>query len=345
MKKKITIHDLAKMLNMTASTISRALNDHPKISQETKELVRKKAEEVGYKRNLIASSLRTGKGTTLGMVVPRINRDFISNVIAGAERICREKGYSLIICQSEEDLEREREALRTLLHSRVSGIMISISAKTNTSEHLETLIKEGVPLVQFDRIRPELPTHCVVNDNYRAAYEATQHLIDQGCRYLVHLSGPRYINIYEERCRGFIDAVSRVQNIRYEIVESAITREKGYEVIKQMFEINRYPDAILAASDYSALGAMLVAKEKRLMIPHQIAIVGFANEPFTALINPSMTSIDQKAYEIGENAAKLLIDTVENPSKIKKPTKIVLIPQLMIRESSTIQNGLSDKKN
>lgn len=335
MGKKVTIHDIARMLNLTASTVSRALNDHPKISETTKALVRQKAAAVGYKPNPIASSLRTGRGKTLGMVVPRINRDFISNVIAGAERVCRSEGYSLVICQSEEEFEREQEAIRTLVQSRVSGIMISISAQTNTGVHLEAILKEGIPLVQFDRIRPELPTHCVVNDNYKAAFEATIHLIEQGCKHIVHLAGPGFINIYQERRQGFMDAIAQHQGITHAVIEPAITREKGLEVAGRLFEsIKNRPDGILAASDYSALGVMLAAQQAGIDIPQQLSIAGFANEPFTALISPSMTSIDQRADEMGEKAARLLIDTIEHPQRVRQPEKIVLSPRLLIRESS-----------
>ncbi|MGC8824151.1 MAG: LacI family DNA-binding transcriptional regulator [Bacteroidales bacterium] len=339
MSKRVTIHDIARMLNLTASTVSRALSDHPKISESTKALVRKKAEEVGYRPNPIASSLRTGRGKTLGMVVPRINRDFISTVIAGAERICRREGYSLVICQSEEEFEREQEAIRTLLQSRVSGIMISISSQTNTGAHLEAILKEGIPLVQFDRIRPDLPTHCVVNDNYKAAYEATMHLIEQGCKYIVHLAGPDFINIYHERQQGFLDAIGQHPDITHAIIGPAITREKGLEVAGQLFESTKNrPDGILAASDYSALGVMLAARQAGINIPQQLSIVGFANEPFTALISPSMTSIDQRADEMGEHAARLLINTIKHPQQSRQSEKIVLSPCLLIRESSNRKN-------
>jgi LacI family transcriptional regulator len=344
MKKKVTIHDLAQMLNLTASTVSRALNNHPKISQATKELVRKKAEEVGYQPNLIATSLRTGKVKTLGMIVPRINRDFISNVIAGAEKVCHSKGYSLVICQSEENLDREKEAIHTLLHMRVSGIMISISAQTNTSAHLAAVLHEGIPLVQFDRIRTDLETYRVINDNYRAAFDATQHLLIQGCHNLVHLSGPRYINIYDERCQGFIDAIEQhPDNVSYQILEPAITREKGYELALQFLRSTPPPDAVMAASDYSALGVMLAAKELGIAIPQQLALVGFANEPFTSLISPSISSIDQKAVEMGENAALLLIEAIEhtNPPRQKQ---VVLMPNLIVRESSLRLTYRADKK-
>lgn len=343
MGKKVTIHDIARMLNLTASTVSRALNNHPKISESTKELVRKKAEEVGYKPNPIAATLRTGRGKTLGMIVPRINRDFISNVIAGAEQECRQRGYSLIICQSEEEVEREQEALRTLVQSRVSGIMISISAQTNTGKHLEAVINEGIPLVQFDRIRPELPTHCIVNDNYQVAYDATTHLISQGCIHLVHFGGPSYINIYAERRQGFLDAIAQHEGIKYSITEPAITREKGEAVAWKLFQTKEScPDGILAASDYSALGAMLAAKKAGISIPQQLLIVGFANEPFTELISPSISSIDQCAHEMGKTAARLLIDTIESPRKFVEPEKVIIKSKLHVRESSTRQHVPSE---
>jgi LacI family transcriptional regulator len=337
-KIKTTIHDIARVLNLTASTVSRALNDHPKISSSTKALVKKTAEEMGYKPNPVAATLRTGKGKTIGMIVPRINRDFVSNVIAGAENICRQGGYSLIICQSEENLIREKEAIATLLNSRVSGILISISAQTNTSDHLSSIIKEGIPIVQFDRIRTDISTNSVVNDNYAAAYEATLHLINQECKNIYFFSGQRYINIYKERCEGFIDAMKNLNKAVDEmIIEPVITQEKGYEITSQLLLSDTPPDAILAASDYSALGALLAAKDLSVNIPAKLAIIGFSNEPFTALITPSLTSIDQKAKEMGENAAKLLLEAVNHPHLQLPPQQIILKTELCIRQSSKKQ--------
>jgi len=205
------------------------------------------------------------------------------------------------------------------------------------------------PVTNFEALlqrKITAPTPCVLNDNYGAAYKATKHLLDQGCKYLIHLGGPQYINIYEERKRGFLEAIGQYSPIRYEVIEPAITREKGYEAaksLKSLFESPEKPDGILAASDYSALGALLAAKEAGISIPHQLSIVGFANEPFTALISPSTSSIDQRADEMGENAARLLIESIEHPHRTSHPQKIVLMPQLLIRESSTRQNVPTDK--
>ncbi len=343
MKRRVTIHDLAFALNLNASTISRALNNHPKISEKNKKKVLEKAKELGYKPNYIASSLRTGKVKTLGMIVPRINRDFISNVISGAERVCREHGYNLIICQSEENVDREKEVLYTLLQSRVSGIMISISAQTQTSEHLNFILSEGIPVIQFDRVCRDIPTPCVVNDNYQAAHKATQHLIDQGCKNLVHLAGPRFINIYHERSRGFIDVTKSYKCISIDIIEPCITIEKGYDLARSWFYSGIFPDGVLAASDYSALGVMMAAKEYNIKVPEQIAIIGFANEPFTSLIHPRISSIDQHAQEMGKNTAQLLIDSL-NKHKITYEDKFIEIrTELIIRESSLRNMSYSQK--
>ena len=338
--RKTTIHDIALKLNLTASTVSRALNNHPKISTSTKELVRNTAEAMNYKPNTLAASLRTGIAKTIGLVVPRINRDFISNTIYGIEQVTKEAGYNLIIFQSDESLERELLGLKTLVNSRVDGILISISRETNVSHHLENLLKDGIPLVQFDRVREDVNTSKVVNDNMGAAFEAVSHLINQGCRRIVHFSGPNDINIYNERQKGYCKALTdnKIKIEKELLFEGVITREKGFEIAKELFSSSKLPDALFADSDYSALGALLVARELKLRVPEQLKIVGFANEPFTEFITPTITTLDQKAQEIGAEAAKLLINEIENKGKKLNRKKIIIKPSLLIRQSS--QNNL-----
>lgn len=338
MKRNVTIHDIAKKLNITASTVSRALNHHPKISEKTKQKVLHIANELGYQPNSIASSLRTGKTKTIGMVVPRINRNFIANIIAGAEKLLQQHGYNLIICQSEENYEQEVKAINTLMHSKVSGILISISSQTKTSEHLYKVILKNIPLVQFDRVIKSISTPCVVNDNYNAAYNATLYLIRKGYRKIHLFSGPLYVNIYNERYNGFKNALLE-NNIIYtdELVhEGVITRETGYEKAMQLLVRKDKPDAILATSDYSALGTLLAAQHLKLNVPNDLGIIGFANEPFTDLTTPTLTTVEQHAQQMGITASKILLNQINQFEKNYTPSQTVIPADLIVRQSTNI---------
>jgi len=334
--KRTTIHDIAKALDLTASTVSRALNDHPKISSETKDLVRKKAKELNYTANTLAASLRTGKAKTLGLIVPRINRFFISNTISGIESVTNKAGYNIIICQSEESLQKEEQNIITLINSRVDGIMIAISFETNTSKHIEKARKSGIPIVQFDRIRDDIPVSNVLNDNEMASYMAVQHLIEQGYTSIAHFSGPLHINIYRQRLAGYKKALL-ANNIAFDeslVFENVLDKEKGFQTTLAIFKNKLNVDAIFSASDYSALGALLAAKQLQLNIPQQLGIVGFANEPFTEFVSPSLTSVNQFAEEMGATVAKTMIDQIESHRDELVPKSISITPKLIVRESS-----------
>jgi LacI family transcriptional regulator len=334
--KRTTIHDIAKALDLTASTVSRALNDHPKISSETKELVRKKAKELNYTTNTLAASLRTGKAKTLGLIVPRINRFFISNTISGIESVTNKAGYNIIICQSEESLQKEEQNIITLINSRVDGIMIAISFETNTSKHIEKARKSGIPIVQFDRIRDDIQVSNVLNDNEMASYTAVKHLIDQGYTSIAHFSGPLHINIYQQRLAGYKKALLE-SNIPFNeslVFENVLDKEKGFQTTLSIYKNKLNVDAIFSASDYSALGALLAAKQLQLSIPQQIGIVGFADEPFTEFVSPSLTSVNQFAEEMGATVAKTMIDQIESHRDELVPKSISITPRLIVRESS-----------
>lgn len=334
--KRTTIHDIAKALDLTASTVSRALNDHPKISSETKDLVRKKAKELNYTANTLAASLRTGKAKTLGLIVPRINRFFISNTISGIESVTNKAGYNIIICQSEESQHKEEQNIITLINSRVDGIMIAISFETATSKHIEKARKSGIPIVQFDRIRDDIPVSNVLNDNEMASYLAVKHLIDQGYTSIAHFSGPLHINIYKQRLAGYKKALleSNIPLNESFIFENVLDKEKGFQTTLSIFKNKLNVDAIFSASDYSALGALLAAKQLQIDIPQQLGIVGFANEPFTEFVSPSLTSVNQFAEEMGATVAKTMIDQIENQNEELIPKSISITPKLIVRESS-----------
>ena len=335
-KKKTTIKDIAKAANTSVSTVSRALSDHPSISLKTKVLVREIAQELNYRPNGIASSLRRGKTRTIGLIVPQINRNFFSNTIHGVESVAKQHGYQVIIAQSHEDYESECEAVQTLINSRVDGVVLSISKTTNDGTHLQNLIDAGVALVQFDRVFPNLHVPSVSNDNVRGGYEATVHLLEQGYKRIAHYAGARNINIYQERYLGYQRALSdHGLEMDEEIVfEDLITQEVAYERTLTLFSGSNPPDGLFAAGDFGALGALIGLREMGIRVPEEVGVVGFANEPFTYISYPGLTSLDQHSEEMGKTAARLLIDEMQQTETVAITKTMTIKPTLIVRESS-----------
>ena len=335
--KKVTIHDIAARLKMSASTVSRALSGNSRISKATIEKVKKTAVEMGYKPNALAASFRTGQSLTIGVIVPRINRHFFSNVIAGIEAITNPAGYHLIICQSNEDFLIEKESLETMVNKQVDGIIISVSSKTTNGKHIQSVIKAGVPVVFFDRLLGDVNTDYVINNNEQGGYEVTRHLIGQGYKNIVHFSGPLHSNIYADRCNGYKKAMKEAGFELHSdsIYEDVLTRNDGRSLALKMLADGNLPDAICSASDYSALGALLAFKENGIRIPEDIGISGFANEPFAELMEPGMTSLDQFGEEIGKSAAQMLIARFESDETKLDVNGKHFSPELIVRKSTT----------
>lgn len=332
-KNHITIHDLAKTLNINASTVSRALNDHPKISSETKKLVCKLASEMNYQPNALASSLRTGSANTVGLIIPRVNRNFFASAIEGIEAVLNKAGYHLIIVQSNESLEKEKKCISSLLNARVDGIIISISWETSDLSHLFKVLDRKVPLVFFDRIPLNIEASKVTLNDYVGAYKATEYLIMHGYKRIAHLEGPRNLQMYTERRRGYIGALIDygVTSDEKLIIKNCLTQEKGYEAARELTSMELGIDAIFCASDYSALGAMMFLKDNGFSIPGDVAVFGFSNEPFTKLIDPPLSSIEQFPYKMGEAAAQLFLDEVGDENYHSQTIEIM--PEMMVRKS------------
>ncbi|MDA3881431.1 MAG: LacI family DNA-binding transcriptional regulator [Prolixibacteraceae bacterium] len=336
-KKQVTIQDIAKELNITASTVSRALNDHPKIKQSTKELVQNTAKKLNYQPNSIAASLRKGRATTVGMIVPRINRHFFSNVITGVESVLNPAGYNLIICQSEESIEKENENINTLIANRVGGVLISISIETKTFAHLERVLSHHIPLVMFDRIADELDVSMVENDDVSGSYDLTKHILAKGAKTIAWIGGPRSSNIYQNRYNGYKKALEEagINPKAMTCFEGSITLDSALDFIRPFIEKNKnnMPDAIFSASDYMAMGVIQGLQEAGYKIPEDIMIAGYSNEPFAELISPKLTTVDQFSEEMGRATAKLLLEEIEAKNEyIHKKT--TLKPKLIIREST-----------
>lgn len=339
--KQTTIQDIAKTLNITASTVSRALNDHPKIKKSTKDLVWKTAKELHYQPNTIATSLRKGKANIVGLIVPRINRHFFSNVITGVESILNPAGYNLLICQSDESIEKEKQNIQALIANRVSGILISISIETKSIKHLEQAINSQIPLVMFDRISDKLNVTKIENDDLSGSYDLTRHLLDQGYKNIMWIGGPHSSSIYKNRYNGYKKALkeANIDPLKQECFEGTPTLQVALKFMQNyLTKHTNLPDAIFSASDYMAIGAIQALQKKGYNIPNDIAVAGYSNEPFAALISPKLTTVDQFSEEMGRATARLLLDQIESNSEEHVPRKTILKPRLIIRES-TIKNG------
>lgn len=328
---KVTISDIARKLNLTPSTVSRALAGSPRVKGATRVLVENTARKMGYEQNILASNLRKGTAKIVGIIVPRINRQFFGNVISGAESVLNEAGYTVIICQTHEKLTNEIRALKTMRRNQVAGILISHSIESGDSSHILKEIGGSVRLVQFDRVYADLPGAKIVNDNFNGAYAATRHLIKSGYRKVGTLAGFMSSEHYRERLEGYRQAMldaGRKVNERL-IFPDSIVRETGYESAKEA--IARGCDALYSAGDFSALGAVDAAREAGLDIPRDFGIVGTANESFTELMSPAMSSLELNPKELGRQASYAFL---QGENVMSTDFRIVIPMKLIIRQSS-----------
>jgi DNA-binding LacI/PurR family transcriptional regulator len=344
--KRVTIYDLAKELGISASYISKALNNHPSISEKIKQTVKKKAAELNYKQNSHAANLRQGLSKTIGVIVPHIDQRFFSEAISGIEDVCFENNHGLIICQSHESFNKECLAIDTLIHQNVDCILISISAETQSSDHLQTIKKNNIELIQFDRYIDDLDSYKVFNDNEEASYTIVRCLIEQGYKKLAFIGGPEHLAIFKKRKAGYLKAIKEAQLIiPYNfIVSDALSKEKAFEVAMELLTFKEPPDAFFTVSDHQSLGVLHAAESLNIKIPEQLGIFGFANEAFTELIKPSLSSVDQKSKELGRHAANVYFEKIlkyktgkgnkKDSSKKDIDKSEIIKSEIIIRESS-----------
>ena len=311
-KKRASITDLARQLNISASTVSRALSGHSAISEATSKRVAALAKELGYQPNSLASGLRKGRSNMLGVVVPHIDGNFFSQVVKGIEAAASKAGYHVLICQSNEDMAHERANLETLMNAQVEGILVSLSRNTRDFKHFEKVRKRDIPLVFFDRILEGYDVNAVVLDDRAGGYRATRHLLEQGYRRIAHFSGPQQLNIYKYRRQGYEDALREFQiPVREElIVIGEMTIEAGNAGMQQLLALPEPPDAVFSGSDFSAAGALEVLTARGLRVPQDVGLVGFSNELFARLTVPQITSFDQHCELMGRTATRLLLQVM-----------------------------------
>lgn len=335
-KEKSTIHDIARKLNITASTVSRALNDHPRISESTKKAVQKAAQKLNYQPNHLAAALRSGRSNILGVIVPTVDRSFFSSVVRGIEEIANSSRYNVMICQSYDKHEKEVAAVEALLSARVDGIIASYAKETRNFDHFMKAKERGIPVILFDRSNDELELSHVVVDDFLGAYKATEHLIQQGCKRIGHFTNTRPISIFKDRLRGYKEALI-ANGLTYDeslVVESNLQLEDGRDSMLQLLNRKELPDGIFSASAYGILGALQVLIEKGIRVPQDVALVGFSNEPYTSFTEPALSTVEQHSLRMGNAAAEIFLEEVSDGEKKFIPQKIVLKPELIIRQSS-----------
>ena len=335
-KKKTTIKDIANVLGITPSAVSRALNNHPRISEKTKIAVRQVAENLNYQRNHLASALRNGKSNLIGVIIPRNNSNFFSSVLENIEEVLNKEGYNIIITQSNESYKKESRNIEALLNTQVDGIIASMANETVDLSYFEKIKSKGIPLVLFDRGENDLNVDYVGIDDYMTSHMIIEHLVSQKCKRIAHIAGFSHSRIYKNRISGYRDALEKYKLPIEEglIIESNLRIADGRRIMQELLDLPERPDAVYAAGDYAALGALQVLNENNINVPGEIALIGFSNEPFTSYVNPSISTIDQKSALIGKLAAEAFLNRINNPTIKTNLNKIIVEAELIIRGSS-----------
>lgn len=338
-KENITIKDIARELGISPSTVSRALKDHPDISQSTRDAVNELAERWNYRPNPIALSLKSGTSKTIGVIIPDVVHYFFSTVISGIEDVVYQRDYNMILCQSNELWEHEVKNIKTLLASRVDGILASVAKTTTDFRHYRSILEKDIPLVFFDRAVEEIDTDSVVIDDETGAYKAVNHLLRMGKKRVVHLTGPTQLAIARNRLSGYIRAMKEYRltpgdedMIKCDDIESA------ERIIPGLLKRNPRPEAFFAVNDLTAAQTLMIIKRHGLRVPEDIAVVGFTNSQIATLTDPGLTSVDQKGFEMGQEAARLLIDRIENQRRGPVQNKVI-VSELVVRGSTSVKQN------
>ena len=336
MAHQVTIKDLAKHLNISVATVSRAMRDMPEIKAETRDAVLKLAKEWDYQPNILATNLVKSRTKTIGVIVPDLAYHFFASVIKGIEEEAIARGYSLLLTQTSELYERELTNVQNLSRGQVEGFIVSISQETTDYEHFKRLQRKGIPLVFFDRDANEIDVPKVMVDNVGAAYEATKHLIENGSKRIAFLAGPANVTVSNLRQEGYVKALkdSGFQIDETLIVHGNYNMQGAIELTNKLFELQNPPDGMVVVSDRLAVGAITTLRKKNIRIPEDVAIVSFNDEPICTIVTPTLTSVAQPTFEMGKMAMSLLINQIENPDSLNRPEVKEFKTELKIRESS-----------
>lgn len=340
-KSSVTIKEIAQQLGLSKSTVSRALHDSSEISTETKQKVMALVEKLDYLPNPVALSLLKSRSYTLGVLVPEIDNPFFSAVISGIEEIAYDRGYHVTIYQSHENYKREVLNVKHIYTRRTDGLIVSLSIETANYEHFERLQEHAFPMVFFDRVWDDSGADKVVVDDFDGAYKATEHLIQQGCVRIAHLAGPDTLLISHKRLHGYRAAMADY-NLPVPggyVVRSNLTTEGGLATAGQLLDRPDRPDGIFSANDRMALGLHLAIRQRGLTMPGDVALIGFTNLPMSTLIDPPLSSMVQPAFEMGQTAARLLIERIETDGPIERITATHVLKTTLLPRQSSLRLG------
>ena len=334
--KEVTIYDIAEKLKISAATVSRGLKNDPKVSKHTKKKILNLADKFGYRSNHFARNLRNQKTDTIGGIVPRLNSHFMSSIIAGVERIANSEGYNLIISQSSESAFKEAASAKTMFNSRVDGVIVSLAYDTKNLSHFDTFFKRNTPVVFFDRVKEHPNSTNILIDNRKAGYDATKHLIEQGCKSIVHITALSSQNVYVDRMQGYKQALAeyKIPFKENQVILGNLTQEAGANAAATILKMRPLPDGVFVANDNCAVGCMLALKCEGVRIPEDIAFVGFNNDPVSQVIDPNLSTINYSGHQMGEVAARHLINHLNGLSPIQNIGVIILRSEFIIRASS-----------
>lgn len=334
--KQVTVKDIAARLNLHYTTVSKALRDHPDIKPATKKRVLALARELDYHPNSIARGLKRRQSSTIGVIVPSIRNDFFSAAISSIEEVAYNRGFSTLVCQSNESLEREALNTRTMISNRVAGVAVSVAQSTDSGRHLKSLRKQGIPLVFFDRYRRGVRASRVVVDDYAGAVEAVQYLIASGRKRIAHFAGPDTVSVGRDRCKGYMDAMKKngLPINEKMLIRGGFEEKDGVAAFDRLAAEGRLPDAIFAVNDLVASGAYRSIKDKGLRIPRDIAMVGFGDNAVSSYLDPPLTTVRQSPHELGRICAEILLLQIKRYPEPFTPKVEVVETQLIIREST-----------
>ncbi|MEO7962163.1 MAG: LacI family DNA-binding transcriptional regulator [Ginsengibacter sp.] len=335
--KEVTIYDLATKLNVSVATVSRGLKNDQAVSKKTRKRISDLAEEMGYRSNHFARNLRQQRTSTIGVIFHELRSSFINSVLAGIEKITTESGYDLIITHSSESYLKEVANANNLFHKRVDGLIASLSFDTKDFSHFQPFLDRHIPLIFFDRVDEEGSNSMVIIDNYKCGYIAAKHLIEQGCKRLGHITSSLNRNVYAQRYRGFRDALFD-GGLEFDpglLIVNDLSEKAGIDSASEISKMSVLPDGLFITNDFVAAVCMQKLKEMGIRIPEDIAIVGFNNDAVSKLVEPALSTINYPGMEMGEIAARNLINHLTGVSKLQDTNKIIIRSELIIRKSSS----------
>ncbi|MFT3981354.1 MAG: LacI family DNA-binding transcriptional regulator [Ferruginibacter sp.] len=344
MNKPPTIKDIARRLNISISTVSRALRNASDVNADTKKAVMALVEELNYQPNKLALSMRQQQTHTIGVIVP--NLDYVlATMVKGIDEVALEAGYTVMVCQSNESFGREIVNTRRLMESLVDGFIISVSSETKIFDHFKKIQEKEMPMVLFDRLLPDKTMPGVRIDNEDGGFQATEHLVQQGYKRIAILAGPKNLGISNSRLDGYLAALKKykIKKDNDLIIHCDFNQDYAYFATQELLNMKKRPDAIFTISDRMAIGAMLAIKGKGLSMPQDIGLVGFNNEPVVSLVTPAISSIEQPSFEMGKMAGKMFIETLHNAEGMRGVEQ-VLKTKLIVRESSLRNNFPKSQK-